>query len=455
MANPSAQAITRELAAFVASTDYANLPPTVIDRMKVYVLDVLAAGCVGARLPWADIVYEMVRDEGGRPESTVFGHSGRVSSLQAALLNGVMIGGFESEHIGHVSHPAGTVSPAALAVAERDHASGADFLLAMALGYEVVCRIGDGQTAAVEIQRGFHNPAVNGAFSAAAAAGKLLGFSDIKLARAFGIAGSHCGGLTEYAWDGSMTKRLHLGLASRGGLQSAILAAKGFTGPMTIIEGRYGYLHAFSPAPKPEMILDGLGAEWRLETLTVKAYPCHVSCQEIVAAVQQLKRDHAVDPRDIKAVRVRAGRPLEERYLNTSPTSAMGAQYSVPFSMAVAFHRDLDDPLQYDDSVLGDPHIGALAGKFTWELDPTADGPSSARLEVTTATQTLAVKLGAFRGSLANPATFDDVTQKFRRYSRHVLTEGDQDRIVSLVRRLETVEDVSGITDLLRPGNNA
>lgn len=455
MAHSSAEAITRELAAFVAETQYKDLPSTVIDRMKVYTLDVLAAGCVGARLPWADIVYEMVREEGGRPESTVFGHSDRVSILQAALVNGVMIGGFESEHIGHTSHPAGTVSPAALAVAERDHAAGADLLLAMAMGYEVVCRIGDGQTGAVEIQRGFHNPAANGAFSAAAAAGKLLGLGDVELARAFGIAGSHSGGLTEYAWDGSMTKRLHLGLASRGGLQSAILAAKGFTGPTTIIEGRYGYLHAFSPAPKPEVILPGLGEEWRLETLIVKAYPCHVTCQGVVAAVQQLKRAHGVDPRDIKAVRVRAGRSLEERYLNTSPTSALGAQYSVPFSMAVAFHRDLDDPLRYDESVLADPHIGALAQKFGWELDPDADSPSSAHLEVATATQTLTVRLGAFRGSLANPATFDDAADKFRRYSRHVVTESDQDRIVSLVRHLEDVDDISAITGLLRARNNA
>lgn len=454
MAISSAQAITRELAAFVARTEYKNLPATVIDRMKVYTLDVLAAGYVGARLPWADIVYEMVREEGGRPESTVFGHPDRVSILQAALVNGVMIGGFESEHLGHVSHPAGTVSPTALAVAERDHASGADFLLAMAMGYEVVCRIGDGQTGAVEIQRGFHNPAANGAFSAAAAAGKLLGFSDMELARAFGIAGSHCGGLTEYAWDGSMTKRLHLGLASRGGLQSAILAAKGFTGPMTIIEGRYGYLRAFSPAPKPEVILTGLGEDWRLETLIIKAYPCHVTCQGIVAAVQQLKSRHAIDPRDIRAVHVRAGRSLEERYLNTSPANALGAQYSVPFSMAVAFYRDLDDPLQYDDSVLGDPQIEALAEKFAWEMDPKADDPSSAQVEVIAGTQTLTVKVGAFSGSLANPMTFDDVARKFRRYSRHVATESEQDRIVSLVQHLEDVDDVSAITDLLRASPN-
>ena len=455
MSSQSSQAITRELARFVAETTYADLPQAVIDRMKVYVLDVLAAGCVGARLPWADIVYEMVREEGGRPESTVFGRSERVSGLQAALLNGVMIGGFESEHVGHVSHPAGTVSPAALAVAERQHASGAEFLLAMAMGYEVVCRIGDGQTGAVEIERGFHNPAANGAFSAAAAAGKLFGLSEIEMARAFGVAGSHCGGLTEYAWDGSMTKRLHLGLAARGGLQSAILAAKGFTGPMTIVEGRYGYLHAFSPSPKPEVILAGLGEEWRLETLMIKAYPCHVSCQGVVGAIQQLKRTHAIDPREIKSVHMRSGRSFEERFLNPAPTNALGAQYSVPFTMAVAFFRDLDDPLQYDDSVLGDPEVETLAGKFSWEPDPAADNPASAKLQIVTATESVDIELNAFRGSPANPATFDDAADKFRRYSRHIVAGSDQDKIVSLVQGLEAVDDVSALTGLLRPSNNS
>jgi len=128
-----------------------------------------------------------------------------------------MIGGFESEHIAYNAHPAGTVFPAAFAVAEAGHKSGREFIAAMAAGYEVVCRIGDAQTNAVEIERGFHNPAVNGPYGAAAAAGKLLHLDLPLLVSAFGVAGSHSAGIVEYAWGGEMTKRLHLGRAAQWG----------------------------------------------------------------------------------------------------------------------------------------------------------------------------------------------------------------------------------------------
>src|SRR5207253_1656893 len=104
----------------------------------------------------------------------------------------------------------------------------------------------------------FHNPAVNGPYGAAAATGLLLHLDQPTLLNAFGIAGSHSAGVVEFAWEGAMTKRLHLGRAAQWGLESALLAKKGFTGPSTIIEGPYGFFHAYSPRPKPERLLDGL-----------------------------------------------------------------------------------------------------------------------------------------------------------------------------------------------------
>lgn len=440
---------TRRLAAFVSETGYDDLPRSVVDRMKVYVLDSLAAGFVGSGLPWAAMVRDMAREQGGVEEASVFATPGKLTVSQATLVNGVMIGGFESEHVGHVSHPAGTVTPAALAIAERERVSGRDFLLAMALGYEVVCRIGDAQTGRVETDRGFHNPAANGPFSAAAAVGKLLGFDERTQASAFGIAGSHCGGLTEYAWDGSMTKRLHLGRASQMGLESALLARKGFTGPATILEGRYGYFNAFSPAPQPERLLSGLGEEWRLETLIIKAYPCHVTTQAIVAAIQRFKRDHQIDPDRVERIHIRASaRVLQKRHLDREPNSEMGAQYSVPFTAAVACYRDLDDPLQYDESVLHDPGITRLAKAVTWEQFDGADHEStSAEIELVVGGERHTLTAAGFVGSLQTPAGFADVESKFRRFSKHVLSESQQSEMVDMVRGLE---DLAGVDALAR-----
>jgi 2-methylcitrate dehydratase PrpD len=229
---------TVALADFVVGASYDQLPEPVIDRTKIHVLDVLATGFVGTAMRWAQMVRDFQRAQGSALQSSVFGESEKMSVSSAALVNGVMVSCFEADHSGHTAHPAGTVLPGALAVAEHLKSSGRDLVLATALGYEVACRIGDAQTRSVEDERGFHNPGANGPFSSAVAVGKLLGLDTEAQTSALGIAGSHSGGLIEYAWDGSMTKRLHLGLATRGGLESAYLAASGFTGPATILEGR-------------------------------------------------------------------------------------------------------------------------------------------------------------------------------------------------------------------------
>ncbi len=447
---------TRRLAEFVHRTGYADLPPSVVARAKVYVLDCLACGFVGAPHLWAAIVADMVKGFGGSGEVSMFTLDWRAPTPHAALVNGVMIGGFESEHVGHVSHPAGTVFPAALAVAERDHVSGRDFLTALALGYEVVCRIGEAQTGTVETERGFHNPAANGPFSAAVATGKLLGFDVPTLLNALGIAGSHCGGLTEYAWQGEMTKRLHLGRASQLGLESALLAQRGFTGPPTIIEGRYGYLNAFSPTPHPERLLAGLGETWLMETLIIKRYPCHVTSQAIVGAIQALKAAAPIDPAAIERIEIQgSGHMLQRRFLNAEPTSMMGAQYSLIFTTAAAFCRDFDDPLTYDESTLSDPQIGRLARLITVSEAPGAEGHGhgpahGATLLVTIGGETHQIEAPAFRGSLANPADFADLADKLRRYSRHALDDAQQARLIGLVERLDQLPDVAELARALR-----
>ncbi len=446
-------ALTRAVAGFVHRLDYADLPARVVDRLKVYTLDCLACGFAGAPQPWAGMVRALVRESGGAGEASCFGVDRRTTMAQAALVNGVMIGGFESEHIGYNAHPSGTVFPAAFAVAETGHKSGREFITAMAAGYELVCRLGDAQTNAVEIERGFHNPAVNGPYGAAAAAAKLLHFDEAMLLNALGIAGSHSAGLVEYAWRGEMTKRLHLGRASQWGIESALLAAKGFTGPATILEGPYGFFHAYSPRPKPERLVDGLGELWLLEKLTIKAYPCHATCQAIVGAIQDLKARTRLEPRSISRFVIRAGHEtLQERYLNRDPESLMGAQYSVPFSAAMAVFRDLDDPVNYNESALQDQAIRALAQRIEFVHDEAEafDPRGLADMEITAGGVTHALAARSFAGAPSDPLDFGGAAAKFRRFTRSMLTEREQSEFIDRVARLDRLNKVRPLAKRLR-----
>jgi 2-methylcitrate dehydratase PrpD len=446
--------ITQELASFVTEVRLEDVPERVVQLAKVHALDALAAGFVGSGLPWSRIVAEMVLEQEGREEVSVFGLSRQVPAAQGALLNGTRISAFEAEYSGHLSHTASTVTPAALAIGERNGSSGPDVLLALIVGSEVGCRIGLSQTKAVEEERGFHNPGVNGPLAAAAAAGKLLGLDAQTQASAFGIAGSHSAGLAEFAWDGSMVKRLHLGRASQHGLESALLASKGFTGPSTVIEGRFGLLHAFSPAPKPAQVLLELGDEWRLERSRMKMYPCKGHGQYVVPAFQELKKLYEVDISAVSRIHIRTSKPdrmLQERYLNPHPTTHLGAQYSLPFVSAVALVRDLDDPLQFDESVLEDKEILRLAPLVTWEAIPPADdGSFRLELQVATDGNCYEVQTGSPVGSLANPATAADIEDKFIRYSQHILAEDRQRHTIETLRDLENVANIRELTEMLR-----
>ncbi len=326
---------TRRLAAWIAETELEDLPGDVVDAIKVYLLDDLAGGFAGCRTPWADMVAAVAGDPSVGPCS-VFGRESTTSASAATLINGVMLGGFEVDHPFSQGncHPSVSVFPALLAIAEQEHVDGRTFLTAMTLGYEALCRIGIAATRAVEDERGFHGPGTNAAFGGAAAVGKALGFSAETFANALGIAGSHGGGLLEFFREGTMTKRMHIGRGSQMGLESALLAARGFTGPSTVLEGEHGFFHAYSPAPRPELMLKDLGERWLLHDITIKAYPCHVSFQAMVDAIQRFREGRRFESGQIESVRIAgSGRFFEERFGERQPTTLMGAQYSTTWAM--------------------------------------------------------------------------------------------------------------------------
>ena len=240
-----------------------------------------------------------------------------------------------------------------------------------------------------------------------------------------------------------------------GSFAGTRIAQKGFTGPATILEGRFGYFNAFSPDPKIEKLLDGLGETWLLETLNIKAYPCCGTSQGVVGAIQKFKQQNPnFDPSKITAIHMRnSPRLMEARFSDAAPTNEMGAQYSLLFTTAVACYRDLDDPLQYDESVLEDENIKRLAGMITTEeLAGAGDHGMSAEIDMTVDGQTHTLTAGDFRGSLANPADLADMESKFRRFSKHVLSTDEQDKVIELVRGLETIADMRELTALL-PGS--
>jgi 2-methylcitrate dehydratase PrpD len=437
---------TRTLAQFVTKAQFVDLPSGLVEDLKIIALDTFAAGFIGTAQPWARMVVELVHELGGTPEASVINQSWRGDISRAALANGALIGAFECEPLTG-SHASGTVLPAAMAVCQREHLDGRAFLTALALGFEVSARIA--RTAVgLETSRGFHNPGTQGPFGAAAAVGKLYDFDQEALTNALGIAGSGSAGLLEFAWSGADTKRLHLGRASQLGLESALLAQKGFRGPATVLEGRYGYYHAFSLPPQLDRLLDGLGTTWAIQPPSLKSYPTHVTHQSVVQAIQDFKREHPLDPQTITRVAIH-GDPhiMDERHAVREPKTVMGAQYSLPFTAAVALTRDLSNPLVYNDEAVRDPVVRAIAKRIALipaEENPHASpGVYSAEVRIDCDGHSYTLPTKPHKGSPRNPFTWAEICQKFRRFTASIIGARQADSIIDAVGHLEQVDDMA------------
>jgi 2-methylcitrate dehydratase PrpD len=341
-----------------------------------------------------------------------------------------------------------------LAVAEKEHLSGRDFLTALVAGYEVICRIGQAATRAVEDTAGFHGPATNGPFGAAIAVAKALGLDPDQTASALGIAASNAGGLLEFSLDGSMIKRLHMGRASQMGLESAFLAQKGFTGPHTVLEGSRGFLNVFSPDPHPERLLDGLGQSYVMaSSLQIKSYPCHIRAHPFVDALVQFKNQHTFEPRQIRGVRILLSSQDMERHGQQEPTTLLAAQYSIPYSVAVAIWRDLASPQAFGDDVELQEDIRRTAHQI--ELRPL-DGSSASEgpaLVMEIDSESYHLDAADYKGSTNNPYTFDDLCGKFRRYAAASIEPTAAERTIELATTLEEVTDIAALTRLLTPSS--
>jgi 2-methylcitrate dehydratase PrpD len=443
---------TRTLARFVARTRFDDLPRTLVDNLKLTVLDTFAAGFVGARQPWARRIVAVAQALGGPPEASVIHGDWRTDVSRAAFANGVLIGAFECESLTG-SHASGTVLPPALAVAQREHLDGRLWLTALAVGFELSGRLARASVG-LETTRGFHNPGTQGPFGAATAVGKLLGLDADRITSALGIAGSSSAGLIEFAWSGGDTKRLHLGRAGQLGLESALLARAGVNGPATVIEGRFGYFNAFSTSRAMDGLLDGLGTTWTIDPPTLKSYAAHVTTQAIVAAIEALKREHPFDAGSITRVVIRgAHRLMEPRHAGREPEDVLSGQYSVPFTAAVALTRDMSDPLVYDEAAIRDPLVRDLARRV--ELSPVEHAgpetpgvwPAEIQLEVGGRRHTLHTR--PHKGSPHNPFTWEEACEKFRRYTGTLLDPARADALIDAVGGLEDAKDVAEVAALI------
>ncbi|MBI4526278.1 MAG: MmgE/PrpD family protein [Deltaproteobacteria bacterium] len=444
---------TKILAAYAANLSYDEIPYPIVERSKDCILDTLAAAIFGADLPWSRILIGYVRRYGIGGKSSILGYGrDKIQAPLAALVNGALAHSFELDNVrqpGAGVHAGATLTPAALAIAEELETDGKEFLTAFVAGCEVMFRIGHACRETSE-KLGFHAPGLTGTFGAAATAGRLLRLNAQQMVHAFGIAGSLSSGLLEFVKSGTggMVKRLHLGRASEGGLLAASLAKEGFTGPETILEGSFGFLHVFSREPDFARLTHALGKEYEVLNICMKRFPCHINAQAPVQAVQELRNEQPFSAADVEEIIIAGGERLVTHHNIPAPGDVMMGQYSVPFSVALSLYRDPEDPRSFSETSLKDPEILSLSKRIHPVLDDERaqiEGYRGARVTVRLKDgRSLVREVREFKGSPAYPLTRQEIARKFRRLASGMGKEAAE----TLLGRIEKLEVEKNIGNL-------
>lgn len=269
----------RSVVEFARALSLADIPAKVIGVAKEHFLDAIGVGLAAASLPGSGQIAEAVARLGAGTDATGFGLPAPLPAASAALLNGTLIHSLEYDdtHIASVVHGSAVLVPAALAVAEREGASGARMLTAYIAGWEFFIRLGLAAPGRFQA-RGFQITSVGGPLVAALVAAMLTDLDGAPTLAALGIAGSQSSGIFEYLSEGATVKSMHPGWAAHGGVIAAALAAGGMSGPSTVLDGRFGIYQTFADdagaAERFRALASDLGSAWHLPSVALKLYPC-------------------------------------------------------------------------------------------------------------------------------------------------------------------------------------
>ena len=444
--------VTATLARFASALAYEDIPERVRSRTKDLLLDALACALAGHRGEDTKKVLRFAQSLGDSQESSIIGGA-RLSLTGATLFNGFLV---TAVSMCDVYRPTAThfqpviVSPA-LAVAERDAASGRDLLVALAAGFETAARVAAGVDYTAFRERGWHGPGTIGPFGAAAAVGRLRAFDADTMATAFGLAGSQAAG-TFAAW-GTPSVKFHQFRGALSGLMAALLAEQEFAATRTFLDARDGGFYATYCGGRPQSAATAaLGEHWELEQIALRPTPTSAASQGIVTALLDLLEHQHLDAARTQRLRIRVSPACYEAYEDRRAYNGKWqASASLLYAATALLHDgelwlDQFEPERYDDPKLkrfsqecvelyGDPALMAEQAIVEAELD---DGVR------------LSAHCKASKGTPENPLTGAEIEAKFHRAARDCLTAAAAERVIDMVAQIERVESARSLLDALR-----
>jgi 2-methylcitrate dehydratase PrpD len=442
-------------------TKFENLPPEVVEATKKEILDLLGVALGGAGQPGATHICELVKEWGGKEESSIIGSKQKVPAPNAAQANATMAHSldFDDVHEAAVMHPGIASIPVVMAVGEaQGKLSGKEFITCTALGVDMMCRLALATTPGKSpIDLGWHLTTLFGFMGSAATASRVMRLSEEQIVDAIGIGYHQSAGNGQCVKDGALTKRLGPGFAVKGGIIAALMAKSGVTGARNSLEGEWGLYRQYMDGDYSREILTAdLGKRFEGLNVVIKPYPCCRGIHPAIDAGLALSIEEDIRSADIKEIVLSVTdahlqllcQPLDAK---RSPRSPVDAQFSIPWGVALAIigrRVGLDD---FTDSAIKNREVLALTQKMRVEVDNTLHkpGPEPTRVKIMTNDgKVLAKVVENPLGSLERPMSFEDCARKFADCA-NILGAQRIEKVIEIVGQLERLEDIRELIRLI------
>ena len=451
---------SQSIAAYAARLSYEALPAPAVDAVKRDVLDTLATALGGSARPGVLAVVELAQSWESKPEATSLVYGSRMAAPLAALCNGTMAHALDFDDtfdFGPPFHTGVAVVPAALAAAEHlGGASGKELIPAIAAGIDLMCRLSRATTAGL---RGWHLTSLYGYLGSALASGMLLRLSEEQLLNALGIAYSQCAGNLRCINDGALSKRLQAGLAAKGGLLAAQLAQRGVTGAHDIFEGENSLFPVyFRGEYDPTPLTEKLGVRFDVTNLSFKPWPACRATHPFIEASLRLMQEQNIKPEQIAEVTAAPPIFFEPSDVKRRPRTIVDAQFSVPYTMAVALVKGAVKIEDFTEESIRNEQVLALAARIGCrELPDRVERYQTyvkdAIVEVKTRDgRTLSQSVGWVYGHPENPMSWESLAAKFRdcaAWSVKPISPQAVEQAIGFLAQLEREPDVRPLIRLL------
>jgi len=438
---------TRLLSEYIAGALARSLPDAVVEKARHHILDTLAAMVSGTELTPGRLALGYAAAQGGAPEASIVGTRQRASAVNAALANGMLAHADETDdsHAPSRTHPGCAVVPAALALAERMHASGEAFLRAVVLGYDVCARVNLALGADALAAAAHATHSIGGTFGAGAAAGALLRFDAGQTRHLLSYCAQQASGVACNVRDSEHIEKAFDfgGMPARNGVAAATMVAAGFTGVDDVFAGERNFLDAYSAAPDPSQLAEALGERYEILATNIKKWSVGSPAQAALDALTHIIESTPFVTDDIASIRVHLP-ARSARTVDNAPMPDINVQHLVALLLV---DRALTFQSVHDHARMHDPAV--LAMRKLIELVPSqalmeAHPPRQAIVGIALHDgRSLAHRTRAVRGTADNPMTGDEVEAKALDLMRGPLGSDGARTLVEACRTIEYSADMS------------